>query len=453
MPSHPPEHRRRAAGWPYLVRGGGTLRTSPPGAAERGFGAGGIAAAGQGSPEDYRVRPALEHYAASLADRALADRLLRHPRSERRELALSEAGYHRLSLARLLVLQAEATLHEGSATPADLVEPAEMAAAVAGVLAAAGDAEAARTAALAHWLVGKAMLLRGDRELAGEAFRAAGACVPGAAPSPEEGLATVGMAQLAWDEGRWLDATALFAHAALVFSQLEDPEAAAACHAQLGFLFLATGDTQLARANLLSAAAAFDGATAPALAARLQLGLARCDASLGYAEQERQHLAEARRYDLLPAPAGERIQRSWLRAQVARAAGRSAESYALLDAVRRQLLAGGSVYEAACATVELMAILTESGHAGPANALAAELALAFGLGSSPWLRQISRLLRTAATQPQNRGLALAGLKRRLRRGTPAGHRPPALTSLRSLADRLLRHLGESEDPMGAAGSL
>jgi hypothetical protein len=450
MRSRPPEHRRPAASSAARMRRGAS-HTAPAGLTERGFGIARIGAPDQDALADYAtLRPALEHFAASRTDRALADRLLGRPRPERCELALGEPGFLRLGLAKLLVLQAEAGLHEGSARA---VEPAELAAAIAGALAAAGDAEARRTAALAHWLVGKAMLLGGDRELAGEAFRAAAARMPGAPASSEEGLATVGTAQLAWDEGRWLDATALFAHAALVFSQLEDPEAAAACHTQLGFLFLATGDTQLARANLLSAAGGFDGATAPALAARIQLALARCDASLGYCEREREHLAQARRYDTLPAPAGERIQRAWLRAQVARAAGRAAEAFALLDDVRRQLLAGGSIYEASCATVELMAILAEAGRTGPAEALAGELAQAFGLAGSPWLRQISRLLRAAANQPQNRAQALAALKRRLRRGTPAGHRPPALTPLRALADRLLRHLGESEDPMGAAAGL
>jgi tetratricopeptide (TPR) repeat protein len=401
-----------------------------------------------------RTTPASELLAAAREDRGLAARLLALPAPERQALVGRDPRFQRQTLATWFALQAEGALFDPQADPG---EAAELAVAIALALAGAGQGKAHGTAALGYWLLGRALLRKARWRFAEHAFHCVFALVPDRAASEERGLALDGLAQLHGDLGHVDAAAAFFLEAAYVFLRLDAPRPAAACQAELGLLLLETGDLPDAAHSLRTALVllADDDALAPSLAARMWLGLAQIEAAAGDAGLARGHLHRARAlYRLAPPSPSEEIDRSWREARILLAAGQEAEAEALFDQVRRELLARGSLAEAARATFEQVLLRIESGRCAAAPELCAELAAGFPPGRARWAEEIAALAREAAERPEDSYMACHALRRRLRHARLADPgRPDLLTSTRSLADRLLRCRGEDEDPLGAARGL
>jgi hypothetical protein len=433
MPHPPPERRAPVA----AARGERGAAASPWGAYEAGLGALAIAAA------------------RATEDDRLAAELMQLPRSARAAAVKREPRYHRPTLAWLLALRAESRLHDAAAD-GDALETAELAAAVASAAHLDGRGGVQRTAALAYWLLGKALLARADWPLAEQAFSTMYAFMPPRSePSEEQGLACAGLGQLHEDLGRPEKAEALFTLGGYLFARLGADGAAAACAAQLGFALLDNGDLEQASNTLRMGLLHLDEALAPSLAARMRLGVAQIGAALDDPRDAREQLHYARTlYELAPSPA-EEIDRSWREARIALAAGQDAEAEALFDGVRRQLLARGSLAEAARATFDQMLLRIEGGRWEAAAELAAALGEGFGAAGEPWAREMGDFARLAAAGGSETWYGAShDFRRRLRQRWPAGPgRPHLLTPTRALADRLLRHRGEHEDPLGAAAGL
>jgi hypothetical protein len=143
--------------------------------------------------------------AAPEEDRRLARQLLAMPSLTRVEAAVHDCRFHRVSLARMMALQAEAALFD----PAGDARPwAELAAAIGAVLARGSKGGAWRTAALGGWLLGKGLLRSGHRRLAREAFHSMVAVVGEGDSAEEMGLRSAGLAQVHEDMGEVEGATA-----------------------------------------------------------------------------------------------------------------------------------------------------------------------------------------------------------------------------------------------------
>ena len=95
-----------------------------------------------------------------------------------------------------------------------------------------------------------------------------------------------------------------------------------------------------------------DAAFAPSLAARLHLALAERAALTGTSGLVRRHLRRARRLYRLASSPSENLERTWRDARIAAAAERHAEAEPLFDRVRLELLAAGSLEEAASITLD-----------------------------------------------------------------------------------------------------
>ncbi len=401
-----------------------------------------------GAADTYRVRPMARLIAASEEDAELAQQLLRLPRAERLSRIERDAAFHRESLARLFALRCEASLHLGACD----AEAAELGAAVAVALDSVPGGSVERTAALAFWLLGKTSLAARRWQEAENAFEMMNAFVPQAGVSEERALALTGLAQLRTDQGAWDDAVMLFGWAALLFSRLQAGEPAAACRAQQAELLLALELPDKAHGALQQALQDLDCAEVPSLGARLLLGLALCEAARGDREAARRALHQARGLYDLPAAPGEDVQRAWLEGRVAAAAAQSEVAGRLLDGVRRQLLACGNMHEAARVMLDVVLLRLDHGS-GDARLgeLAGALIAVFPRAAE---RYVTPILALAALPPAGRVLAAGSLRQKLWQAGPEElGRPPHLVPLRALADRLLRRIGEHEDPLGAACGL
>jgi hypothetical protein len=278
--------------------------------------------------------------------------------------------------------------------------------------------------------------------------------VPLYEPSEAAALAAVGLAQVREDTGSIEAAAALYRRAVYGYAQLGAAFPAAACHAQLGMVLQASGDLLNAAREMHAALAGMDAAFAPSLAARLWLALAEIEATVGDDDAAAgECLYEARVLYPLASPPGEDIERIWREARIAAASGAGAHADILLDGVRRELLARGSLAEAARSTWEQLLVRTEGRRWETAGELAAALAGAFPGAGEALAAEMAALARLAAEEPQ------AFYKESLKFGWRLRHQPLGcrgqprlLTPTRQLADRLLRRRGELEDPIGAAAA-
>jgi hypothetical protein len=296
-------------------------------------------AAGQYPPAAGRLA---EMMATARLDQALAARLLALPRAARRQAIESDATLRRWTLARLLRLTAEAALEDATAEAEEL---AELAAAIAAALPRDAGGKVRRTAAVASWLLGKALLRSAAprqsppaslevaagtpatpapaavwleqppdaaRLVAAEqAFGQISAFISTARPSRERGLCCVGLAEVRWRQGRLFEAGALLALGAQIFARAHRAQQAAACHVLHGFLLLGSGDLMLARLELRKAERLLETPLAPSLAALAAIGLACCEAGTGAVEEVGRRLDRAQRLmGLVPEPL-RTLPRAW----------------------------------------------------------------------------------------------------------------------------------------------
>ena len=382
-------------------------------------------------------------------DRELAAKLLAMPPLERIAAAGAEPRFWRPSLVRLLVLGVEAALED----PAEDPRPAaELAAALASAVPTDAEGNADRAAAWAWWLQGKALLRAGQWRLAKSTFESMSVFVPLAPwPSEEAALAAAGLGQALEDAGRVDAAEGQLLYAAYLYGKLDADRACAGCYTQAGFVRYEHGERAWAAPALRLAIAQLDDpACAPSLAARVWLALAEIAAAGGDAAAAGEHMERARALYPLVRAAGEELDRAWRLARIARAAGDPGRADGLLDPVRRQLLARGSLDEAARATFEQTLLRIAAGRLDAAGEPGRALAHAFP-GAAALAAEIAALPRLAPRSPEALAGATRELGRRLRQEPPLlPGRLPLLRPTRQLADRLLRQRGELEDPIGCA---
>jgi hypothetical protein len=244
------------------------------------------------------------------------------------------------------------------------------------------------------------------------------------------------LAQLRWTERRRDEAAALYAHAATLLARLGEHLSGAACHALAGLVFLELGNPLRARPELELGAAELDPQLAPALSARAGLALACCCASLGAGAETARLLARARRR---PADAGETALRSWWEGRALTLTRQPHLALPLLDAARRHLLAGGSVGEAASASLDVMHVQCEMARPDLAAGLAADLEAAFT--SSPELHRscadLERLANTAANRSPRFHASLLSVQAIFNDLDPNLGRPNLILPAQRLADPLL----------------
>ncbi|HEY6320550.1 MAG TPA: hypothetical protein VJA16_03205 [Thermoanaerobaculia bacterium] len=402
-------------------------------------------------------RAATLHATAEL-DHCLAALLLRLPPDRRQAAIRADSRFRRLTLAQLFALRAESELHQPSSTS---VVTAELAAIIADELVAdvgacdAPDAKLADTAALAHWLLAKALLKSGRFRLAEESFRCVFPFVADRGPCEPQALACAGLAQLYQDLDQLDTATALALSAADLFCQLDAARPAAACLAQLGLALHEAGDLfNAAHALRRSLRLLGDPAFAPSLAARLHLALAEISTPQGRSTSAGAHLERARRLYPLSPSLPEDTERTWREARIAAGDGRPADADPLFDHARRALLAHGSLAEATRCTLDQLLQRLDCGRPHSAPELTAPLAAAFEPAGREWAERLAHLASLPATRAAERYAAVHRLRLDLRQ-EPRGEatRQPLLLPARVLIDRLLRWRGEHEDPIGAATGL
>jgi tetratricopeptide (TPR) repeat protein len=402
-------------------------------------------------------RPGGEAPMASLAtareDAALAAQLLGMPRTERLQLARRDARFHRVTLVALLNVRAEIALlrqEGGNAGERD----AELATVVAAALERDRGGRVWKAGALAYWLFGKARLHGGDVEGARIAFSEMFGFIVDNNPTEEMALAAAGWAQVDQQAGCREEAVAHFQRAAYLFAQIEGRAPAGACLAEVGFLLLDTGDWMLARRNLQRAWHLLDPALAPSMAARVALACAECEILLAEGPGAG-WLERARGLYALPASPCEELTRAWTEGRIAALAGRHAEAELLLDGVRQRLLAQGSLREAVTVSCDQLLARLETRQRRAAATLIQGLRTAFPLAGEAWAAALQTVSDLAAQQGVPTACRAAGdfLDRLRAAPAVAPGRPDLLPSLRALTDRLLRHCGELEEPLGAARGL
>jgi tetratricopeptide (TPR) repeat protein len=381
-------------------------------------------------------------------DRQLAAELMRMPPLERIATASCNRCFHRPTLVQLLALETEAALDDPARDPRPA---AELGAVLAEALPRDSQGKTRRAAAWAWWLFGKSLLRASQWRLARSAFEAMHAFTP---REPEEAaLSAVGLAQVWEDAGQMNAAEALFLLAGYAYSRLDAATPAAGCHAQLGFLLYETGDLAHAACWLRQGLELLDPAFAPSLAVRIWLAIAEIETMLDDSMNAAESLRRARALYPLARIGSEALDRRWREARIALAAGECARADSLLERVRPELLARGSLSEAGRCTYDQLLVKIEGGRFESARQLTAALAGAFP-HAGELAAEMAALAHLAAEGANRFYEASVALKRRLRQQPlPHPSRPPLLAPTRLLTDRLLLQRGELEDPIGAAVGL
>ncbi len=384
----------------------------------------------------------------------LAQELMSTPRAERRQKARREPRFHRPELLALFNLEAESLLLAPHGHDAGEQE-AEVATILAACLPRDDRGQVRRAGALAQWLLGKALLHRGDHP---GAVAAIDGMVDYLGEAPEEpseelGLANAGWAQIALVHGGVDEALACYQHAAVSFAEAGARLPAAACLAEVGFLSLGIGDLAAARRNLKRAWMLLQGErVAPATAVRVALACAECDARLARRSVQGAEpwLERARQLYALPAPPHEDVHRTWVEGCIAVEERRFADAEALLAPVQSRLLAEGSLNEVLTVTFSLLTARFASRRALQAAALAEAVERSFPRTGGPWAQALRDLAAADARGRQACDVAVSALVDRLVAHPPVPERPDLLYPRRALTDRLLRHHGEFEPVLGAA---
>ena len=275
----------------------------------------------------------------------------------------------------------------------------------------------------------------------------------GALPGVTEHRALLlgGVAQLRWSERRLDEAAALFSQAARICGELGATQGQAAYRAQAGFVLAEIDDPRRARDELRLAHAQIDAQLAPALAARIALVLSWCSLATGRAAAAGESLATARALYQQAPSAGEELLRAWWEARIADLEGRAAEADAALDGVRRELLAAGSVAEAARCTLDLLTFRVEAERLDSLSQLGPDLLGAFGcrLSAVRPAELIDWLATLAANRSARLASALAAIRCHLVGLRPSARdcfagqtpfpqdRPDIIADAQDLADALL----------------
>jgi hypothetical protein len=305
----------------------------------------------------------------------------------------------------------------------------------------------------ALWTIIRSARVQGRIEQAEEAFRR-GLPFLGAAPPVSEDRAALlaAVAQLRWTERRLDEAAALFAQAARMFGELAERQGEAACRAQAGCVLVEQLDPWRARTELAVAHLHVDTELAPAFAARVALMLAWCNFAVGRLGEGRKRLRAARGLYAGAPGAGEEALRAWWEARIAALdrpgeqdgeggqARAVARADAQLEAVRRRLLAEGSIAEAARCSLDLLVLRVEAGRLDAVSELGPDVLRGFqnAPGAFRPAEMIDWLAILAIQRSTRFPAALAATRHYLSgRRTHPRERPDLIADVQVLADRLL----------------
>jgi hypothetical protein len=395
---------------------------------------------------------AARHLAAAWEDARLLDILLAAPPDERLTRIANEERFRRPGLAALLAIRAEAALlRPGS--DAEGGQVALLGLAIAGELGYRGGTKERRAAALAGWL-SSSHLLEDSTQLSPAAQTLYLALHFAAEEEPTEELALVlsGLAHLNEGAGLFDEAVVEYRRASVTFRQVGgDASPQAACLAEAGFLLLDMEALVLARRTLQEAFRRLDPALSPSLAVRLANACAEAHARAEKPAMSDAWRQRAERLAQLPAAPLEEVRRQWSEGRIAAAMGRHDLARARLDAVSEELLARGSLTEAVRCVFDQLVARRSAARELPDQELLGALIAAFGPPAAPWAAALAQLAARSCEDVAALHQAGVELLLRLRRERPrVPDRPDLLIPDRLLCNRLLRHRGEHEDPLGAA---
>ncbi len=284
------------------------------------------------------------------AARRLLDELLAHPAE--RQLALARSPeFGSLDLADLL-------LEESAGAQTDDPARAEGLARLALPIlyqrhAGKGADRIADLKARALVLLGNARRLQGDLEEAEARFREAAFHLTGPPDGIARALYCQMLAALRRDQHREDEAIGLLWRAARLYETNGAILDAAACAAELGFLYL--GQDQVHEAFCLAAAVPYlDLYRDLRLALRARLAFAVVQARLGYKSAARKSVEEACPLYCHITSSAQMAEVAWMEGKVALLTGDREDAAALLDTARQSFLLVGNLYDAALASLDLV---------------------------------------------------------------------------------------------------
>lgn len=283
---------------------------------------------------------------------------------------LRRARFRSLSFLDYLLEESHASQPENPLRAEDL---AHLAACLAGVLA---DTEPEAGPALPH-----ALCLGANARRLGNDRAGADALLERAAPFlefPSERAMYCRYAGLIrWEQGRADEAAALLSHAGRLYRSDGLSGEHGICRALLGLLCQEEPSLGDCRAPLEEGWACLKLDDHPLLGLRVCLGLAACLSDWGKADRARALLQEAWRLYEKVSNEREMLRIYWLEARVLARLDQKAEALAMLESVRRKLVAEPNPGEAALISLDLALTMMKSGRAAEVEGLAQALITAF----------------------------------------------------------------------------
>lgn len=341
--------------------------------------------------------------------RQLMNELLSIQRHRRQEAARQEK-FRDLELAELLV--EESGMFE-EACPEKSEELAELAGMIAdqpypGALAGWVD----RLLARSYVLQGNARRLSGDRPGAEEQFRKAMWVLTGPPNAPERAFYCQRLAYLREEQGNVDEATALLWRAVGIFGELRETEAQGACLCRLAFLFLRENEPGTASRLFVQARGLLTFDCPPALAARCNLGLALCLASLGQRERALQLRSDSRLLGAVVSDSRDLLELDWLEGRLALHLGEQQEAIACLSSVRRRLFVQRRLLDAALCSLDLARVFAAMAQPARIQELIEEMRVVFpvSLDQVRMLVALCDFLKASSAGRDPEGCALEALE-------------------------------------------
>jgi hypothetical protein len=184
------------------------------------------------------------------------------------------------------------------------------------------------------------------------------------------------LAVLRWEQARTDEARALLVYAAGLYAREEVEGEASLCRGLLGLILLEVGGAD-ALGSLSRSWPGLDREARPLVALRVGLALVAALAQAGQPERARQVLAETWKLYVSVTDSQEMDRVFWWEGRALANLGDREPALALLESVRRQLLAEPSPGEAALASIDLAVTLAEVGRRSEIAGLAQSLREAF----------------------------------------------------------------------------
>lgn len=293
----------------------------------------------------------------------------------RRKAAAREERFRNLELAELLLAESERFQDSNFALSQDLAFSAQLVADQPYPESAVTRVD--RILARSLCLQGNARRLRGERGGAEECFQAAAHYLTGPPNCVERAFYCQTLANLREEQGRLDETAALLWRAVEIFRAARVFEEQGVCLCRVAFLSFHDSDLERASRLFAQARGLLSFERSPGLAARCSLGLAVCLAALGEAElalslrRESCALIEAvsNGWDLL--------EIEWLEGRLAAILGESEVAVGLLSSVRRRLVQGGRLLDAALCSLDLARIFVRASQEARIGELIAEIRAGF----------------------------------------------------------------------------